>query len=777
MPSLVGTPGDDEYFIELDSGLTIINETYGEGVDKIVIDALPSQVYLWTFFNPIGVPPSLTASAELTISVLGTNTDVTIRSTEAFPVDAHLRVELIEFRDGSVIDLRDGLFLRSIGFSNVFGIGGSDLNDVIFGLNGESVSGVGGDDVLLPGIGFVELYGGQGKDIFKYTTFDISGDTIFDFVRGEDLIDVSGLGFTGIQNGAPGGSVLGYSNGRITNVNGDFNVSVASFNQLDDSDFIFDPYPNNDFDDFYFNTPGADRFLGGYNFDTVSYENASSGVVLSQSFQITGGAAAGDQLFAIDQVILSNHSDTFWGNNSNVVVNGLAGNDFITGGGGNDTIDGGAGDDVVTGGTVELEELYFAIENFSIDQGWTSFDQFPRLMGDIDGDGDDDIVGFGANTTLSSLSLINVVGSSFDYTPPISAIDNFSNAQGWSSYDSFPRLLGDVDGDGNEDIVGFGANTTFVSLSNGEGTFRPIEVGINDFAQAQGWSSFEDFPRLLGDVDGDGYADIVGFGANTTFTALSNGDGTFAPVQSGINNFAQAQGWASNDSFPRLLGDFDGDGYEDILGFGANTTFVALSNGDGTFAPATPALNNFSTAQGWATYDLFPRNVGDFDGDGNDDIIGYGSNATFVAVSNGDGTFRSPAPITSSFSVSLGWPSFDNSPRTVADINGDGVDDLVGFGQFGLLTHETKSYTPFLKGIFDLDTFVFSSDNFGNDTITDFLDGADVIDLSATSYQYSDISIYSFNGGADTYIDAPGNNSITLTGVSSGLINQDDFIF
>ncbi len=40
-----------------------------------------------------------------------------------------------------------------------------------------------------------------------------------------------------------------------------------------------------------------------------------------------------------------------------------------------------------------------------------------------------------------------------------------------------------------------------------------------------GWRSI---PRLLADITGDGRADIVGFGERGVFVALSNGDGSFA---------------------------------------------------------------------------------------------------------------------------------------------------------------------------------------------------------------------------------------------------------
>jgi len=34
---------------------------------------------------------------------------------------------------------------------------------------------------------------------------------------------------------------------------------------------------------------------------------------------------------------------------------------------------------------------------------------------------------------------------------------------------------------------------------------------VNNFSSSQGWSSFNSYPRQLADVNGDGQADIVGF--------------------------------------------------------------------------------------------------------------------------------------------------------------------------------------------------------------------------------------------------------------------------
>ena len=78
------------------------------------------------------------------------------------------------------------------------------------------------------------------------------------------------------------------------------------------------------------------------------------------------------------------------------------------------------------------------------------------------------------------------------------------------------------------------------------------------------------YPRALGDVNGDGRADIVGFGSAGAYTALGQSNGTFAASILGLNGFgAAAGGWVSQDLYPRALGDVNGDGNADIVGFGS----------------------------------------------------------------------------------------------------------------------------------------------------------------------------------------------------------------
>jgi hypothetical protein len=333
--------------------------------------------------------------------------------------------------------------------------------------------------------------------------------------------------------------------------------------------------------------------------------------------------------------------------------------------------------------------------------GWTSQGRYPRALADVSGDGKADIVGFGE----AGVFVAGATGSGNFAAPIASLVGFGASVTGggWVSQDSYPRRLADVDGDGKADIVGFGAAGAFVALASGDGNFAAPILATANFGAAPvggGWYSDDRYPRRLADVNGDGKADIVGFGEGGVFVALASGGGNFAAPVLGLANFgasASGGGWYSDDRYPRRLADVNGDGKADIVGFGEGGVFVALASGGGNFAAPILALANFgagSAGGGWYSDDRYPRLLADVNGDDRADIIGFGEDGAWVAHGNASGTFGSVSLASANFGASStagGWTSADTFPRLLADIDGDGKDDLAGFGYGGVsvaLSHD-----------------------------------------------------------------------------------------
>lgn len=306
-------------------------------------------------------------------------------------------------------------------------------------------------------------------------------------------------------------------------------------------------------------------------------------------------------------------------------------------------------------------DFYFTSQN-----GW-QMDRHIRTMGDINGDGKADIVGFGEKGVFVSFS------DGKNFSVPQMLISNFAIGAGMWSVDKHSRLVADANGDGKDDIIGIGAGGVLVALSKGK-SFGPIQTWLNHgFTPNNGWSN-QRHVRLAADVNGDQKADIVGFGEKGVYVAFSDGY-NFGSLEMIGNIFAIGAGGWQVDKHTRLVTDINNDQKADIIGFGGQV-FIALSEGK-KFGAMTGIKQKFYTNPSWWNLKRHRRMMGDVNGDGQKDIIGFTESKLYISLSKGE-NFEPQRMCFERFVFGSGW-SPEKYPISVADINGDGKDDIIGF--------------------------------------------------------------------------------------------------
>lgn len=320
--------------------------------------------------------------------------------------------------------------------------------------------------------------------------------------------------------------------------------------------------------------------------------------------------------------------------------------------------------------------------------GWR-VNQHPRMMGDVNGDGRDDVVGFGGLGVFVSLS----TGARF--TPASLWVQQFSLLSGGWDVVNHPRFLADVNDDGMDDVVGFAGDGVYVSRSQGFGFEFPTRW-VAGYGYGQGWRT-EVNPRFMADVNGDDRADVVGFANDGVYVSLSTGSGFTTPTNWVASYGLSSGGWQV-PYHPRYMADVNADGMDDVVGFADDGVWVSTSNGSAFSAPSRWIAGFGYVAGGWRV-DRHPRFLSDVNGDGRADVVGFADDGVYVATSTGT-SFAGASRWVAAYGASLGFGAWSvaHHPRFLADVNGDGMDDVVGFAGSGVFV-ATSTGTAFTSPI------------------------------------------------------------------------------
>ncbi|MBW6492269.1 MAG: T9SS type A sorting domain-containing protein [Lentimicrobium sp.] len=280
----------------------------------------------------------------------------------------------------------------------------------------------------------------------------------------------------------------------------------------------------------------------------------------------------------------------------------------------------------------------------------------------------------------------------------------------------------DFDNDGDLDLILAGQDQSYMPFAmvyrNDNGVFLPVETNI---------PGLENCAVAIADYNLDGWPDIAMTGVDTdgnkTLLLKNTGNWQFQLVEAGFYN-------AGNNG-DLAWGDYNNDGFPDLVISGNWLTRLYANNGDGSFSEVTAGLVGMnspslawvdcdndgdidlmmvgdagSVAEAWlyvnenGTFTQLETQIqgavggdvqwGDYDSDGNPDILITGKDTTLVPVSyvyrnNGDRSFRfSNAGLVGTALGPANWIDFDN----------DGDLDIMLSGQnAGCGNFSTRLYT------------------------------------------------------------------------------------
>jgi len=173
-------------------------------------------------------------------------------------------------------------------------------------------------------------------------------------------------------------------------------------------------------------------------------------------------------------------------------------------------------------------------------------DPWDLELGDFNNDGFMDVIFSSTHDSLNLYLLLNDTQSGFN--PPIAIIEEEGG-------DGYYFAVGELNNDGNLDVIGHGANGTYVFYGNGDGSFQS-EVVLDGFAA---------LPRnymIIADVDNNGHQDIIssygGFSLDGAVQWISNnGNGDFEDTENLFEDLPK--------SFFIEVADLDGDEFPEIL--------------------------------------------------------------------------------------------------------------------------------------------------------------------------------------------------------------------
>jgi len=241
--------------------------------------------------------------------------------------------------------------------------------------------------------------------------------------------------------------------------------------------------------------------------------------------------------------------------------------------------------------------------------------------------------------------------------------DRWERAMGWCNHAGSELHLGDFNGDTILDFLCHDkSGNKWIAFADKHGRFS-----VTSWHKRMGWCSHAGSELRIGDFNGDGRSDMLCHDTRgRKWIAYANYKGNFDAGTGWHSNM----GWCIHASAQLLIGDFNGDGRDDMMCHDKKTGYKWISFADinGHFKGTS-----WQRGMGWCNHPGSELHVGDFNGDSRTDILCHDTKGNkWIAFATCGGTFTG-----TNWHKPMGWCNHNGASVHIADFNGDGRDDML----------------------------------------------------------------------------------------------------